>query len=119
MTDTMNTLSDALAGFGISLIERTRLTFGAPTLKMLKEVPVGTGKVFVVCKGGESLLSLTDKISDDAKKSVRIVNASDTEYSKVRPHVANFAKSRKVAVTISTMKNADGDAVAFSIARTK
>jgi hypothetical protein len=118
MSDTLNTLNDALAGFGISLSEKTRLTFGAPVLKALADIPQG-GKVFVACKGGDSLLALPGKLNDEARKVVRVIDATETDYAKVRPHVANFAKSRKVRVTIATMKNADSEAVGFTVTKSK
>jgi len=55
MSDTFTTLNDALAGFGITLTERTRLAFGAPVMKALADVGTG-GKVFVATSGGQSLL---------------------------------------------------------------
>lgn len=118
MTDTLNTLDVALAGFGIALIERTRLTFGAPVLKALKDMPQG-GKVFVACKGGETLLNLPAKLNEDTRKVVSVIDATEHDYSKVRPHVANFAKSRKVKVAVATMKDTEGNAIAFSVTRTK
>jgi hypothetical protein len=116
MSDTFNTLSDALASFGVSLVERTRLTFGAPVLKALSEVPA-TGKVLVACKGGEKILSLPASLSAEAAKVVRVIDATDTEYAKVRPHVNTFAKGRKVPVTIGMIRDADDNPIAFSVTR--
>lgn len=118
MTDAIVNLNDALAGFGIALIERTRLTFGAPVLKALKEMPQG-GKVFVACKGGDTLLNLPSKLNEETRKVVTVVNAIEHDYAKVRPHVANFAKSRKVKVAVATLKDTEGNAIAFSVTRTK
>jgi len=116
MSDSFNTLTDALSSFGVTLVERTRLTFGAPVLKALSEVPA-TGKVLVACKGGEKILSLPASLSDEAKKSVRVVDATSAEYAKVRPHVNTFAKGRKVPVTIGMIRDADDNPIAFSVTR--
>lgn len=116
MSGTFDNLSEVLAGFGVTLVERTRLTFGAPVLKALSEVPAG-GKVFVACENGGKVLTIADKLSDEARKSARFIDATSTDYAKVRPHVANFAKSRKVPVTIATIRDADENPIAFTVTR--
>lgn len=114
--DAFEGLSEVLAGFGISLVERTRLTFGAPVLKSLSELPAN-GKVFVACKGGATVLTIDGKLSDDARKVARFIDATTIDYSKVRPHVANYCKSRKSPVTIGTIRNADDEPIAFTVTR--
>ena len=85
--DTFDNLSEALAGFGLTLSERTRLTFGAPVLAALKQVEAGKGKVFVACSQGANIMQLEAKLSEDARKVARFIDATEYSYAQVRPHV--------------------------------
>lgn len=121
MSDALTTLSDALAGFGITLQEKTRLAFGAPVAKALANVPVG-GKVFVWCSGSsDTHLALVDGIVEttpDLAPFVASIDATDTDYSKVRPHVSTFLKTRKASFALSSpVKNDDGANVGFAVTR--
>lgn len=116
MASAFDTLSETLAGFGLTLSERTALAFGAPVLKALSEIGTG-GKVFVACKDGASILTLAPKLSEEASKVARFIDATDVDYSKVRPHVVNYAKGRKIPVTTNTIKNADSEIIGFTVSK--
>jgi hypothetical protein len=111
-----DSLTEVLAGFGLTLSDRTALAFGAPTAKALSEVGDG-GKVFVACKGGASILALAPKLSDDARKVARFIDATENEYGKVRPHVNTFLKGRKVSAVLNMIRDADENPIGFTVTR--
>lgn len=113
----LENIASMLAEAGMSLSEKTRLAFGAPVLKALSEANVS--KVFVAVSKDSKVMDLQAKLSDDARKTVRFVDAREYEYAPVRAHIVNFAKSRKVKLATATIKDADDNVVGFTVAKTK
>jgi hypothetical protein len=125
MDATMQALTDAMQGFGITITERTRLTFGRKVATALASVEQG-GKVFVWTQGATDANLLTEasivdagtEAGNDLAPYVATVDATDAEYLKVRPHVTTYLKTRKVAYAVSTpVKDDDDRNVGFVITR--
>jgi hypothetical protein len=117
----LDSLTEAMQGFGITISERTRLAFGRKVATALASVAQG-GKVFVWTKGATDgqLLMEASIIEENADLAAYLatIDASDTEYTKVRPHVTTYLKTRKVAFAVSTpLKNEDEENVGFVITR--
>ena len=112
--DTFDSFEAMLEGFGASLIERTRLTFGADVLKASADVKPQNGRVLIATDQRAS--DMFGKLNPDASKRVRLVSAVGTDPSKVRAHVANYAKSRKVRLVLNPIKQGD-DVIGYSAHR--
>lgn len=130
MSDAFTTLSDALATVGVSLIERTRLTFGAPVLAMLvalesalreSEQDTTRGRVYVAtdAAGIAAYRKLAENI-EGLDTFVKLFDATGvpagTSHSQVKSHVVNYAKSRKIQYQTNPVKSGD-DIVGFSLSR--
>jgi hypothetical protein len=110
-------LALALAGFGHTLEARTRLTYGKDVASALAGIVTG-GYVIVMTEGITNVDA--DKYAAIVKQApanvVALVDARDAAYSRVRPNVSTYLKSRKVAGAITPpRKDADGNAFAFLV----
>jgi len=110
-------LVSSLAEFGVTLEEKTTLTFAPLVLKALATLPKG-GRVVVLCAGTPAKVAERfGNLTADEAKQLHVVTC-DAKYSKVRPHVLAPIKAKNIAhgVTLA-MKDADKNAYGFSIVK--
>jgi hypothetical protein len=118
MSDTFAALATSLAGFGIDLHEKVKLTFAPLVLKALSTVPKDSGRVVVLCNGTpEAVSKRFANLSDDERKVIAVVTCN-ADYAKVRPHVLAPFRTRKIPHGITlAMKDSEGNAYGFGIIR--
>lgn len=109
-TDTPNTpdvpasFEDLLAQYGYTAEPPTRLSIARDVLNTFRDATVAR----VIVAGAESedsdpFLALASKSAGTV-----VLRYSDVPASKIAPHVASFAKSRKLAWNVAPLKSADG-----------
>lgn len=100
------TFESILSANGMTAEHKPRLTVAPNVVKSLADTNIAN----VVVLGIEAFDGTNDSFVTSIKSAphTSVIEVRDSEATRLRAHVASFAKSRKVALTIVPLKSAEG-----------